>query len=248
MSNRKAKSLDPVRAKREQQNIGPVLDTSLGASWDSIVFPDRLLRRLLQDTIDFLLENPEELERFFAHFYDNSVSVEERNQHRDRFLKSPPKAQLGYARPSTEFPYWGITLTEENEEDSFVGDFVGMDPETKTEFDGALFTSMYSVYVYANHPDVCSYQYALAKSTVIGGRKWLMSQGLMEIQLSGGDLAPGEEYFPDAVYLRALRVKCKSLNSVPRILLTQKTRLGAIHNDDVVVNGVRGGVHALDPE
>lgn len=248
MSSRKAKDLDPVRARREQKNIGPVLDTSVGNAWDSIVFPDRLLQRLLQNSIDFLTENPAELERFFSHFYDDSISVEERKQYTDRFLKTPPRAQLGYARQSTEFPYWGIVLTDDNEEDSFVGDHVGVDTETFTEFDGALFTSTYSVYVYTNHPDVTSYQYALAKSIVLGGRKWLLSQGLMEIQLSGGDLGPEESLFPDAVYLRVLRMKCKAPNSVPRVLLAHKTKLGGIHNDDAIVDGVRGGVHALEPE
>lgn len=246
--NRKIKQLDPVLAQRERQNIGPVVSFSEGRAWDATVFPDRLLRRLFQNTIDFLTGNKSELERFFTHFFDPSISAEERNQFVERFLSHPPKAQLGYARSSTEFPYWGITLQEDNEEDSFLGDYEGVDGEELTEFHGALFNQVYTTYIYTNHPDVTSYQYVLAKAIVIGGKKWLLDQGLSEIQISGGELNPEDGYFPDAVYVRALRVRCKSNTSVPRVLLAQNTQLGSLHADDVEVGGLRGGVHALDPE
>lgn len=246
--SRKAKTLDPVLTRRESRNIGPVLDTTPGEAWDATVFPDRLIKRLLQNTIDFLAADRSEIERFFSHFFDDSITAEERNQFVDRFLSHTPKAQLGYARPSTEFPYWGITLNDESEEDSFLGDFEGVDLEEKVEYHGALFNSVYNVYIYTNHPDVTSYQFQLAKSIVIGGKKWLLSQGLQEIQLSGAELNPEFDLFPDAVYIRVLRIRCKANTSVPRILLAQNARLGSLHADDVVVDGIRGGIHALDPE
>lgn len=248
MSSRKTKTLDPKLASRERRNIGPVISFAQQHAEDAAVFPDRLLRRLFQNTIDFLASDQSELERFFSHFFDNSITVEERDQFVDRFLSNPPRAQLGYARTSTEFPYWGIVLQEETEEDSFIGDYEGLDTDDRVEFHGALFNSVYTTYIYAHHPDVCSYQFQLAKAIVIGGKKWLLGQGLVEIQLSGGELNPEDGYFPEAVYVRALRVRCKSNTSVPRVLLAQNTKLGSIHADDIVVEGLRGGVHALDPE
>jgi len=235
--------LDAVAASREKRNIGPVLDISLGAAWDATVFPDRLLRYLLQSTIDQLLENPDEMSRFFSHFFDSTISADERDQFINRFKIAPPKAQLGYMRAGAELPHWGIILADEQEEDNLLGDYAGQDDVDPIEYQAALFNAVYTVFIYAEHPDVCSYQYQLAKSIVFGGKKWLLSKGIQEVQLSGGELNPDEGFFPDAVYVRALRVRMKSTTSVPRVLLVKKPSLGSIFADDVVVDGRQGGVH-----
>ena len=247
VTNRKSK-----QALREARNIGPTYEQR-ATSTDSVLMVDRVLRGLLQNTIDQLIASPADLERFFSHFFDPTVGVKERQDFVTNFKRQPPKAILGYARSGVQTPVYAVVSESENESDSFLGDYVGQTtgaraPESQvdpaSEFTGALFEATYGIYTYAEHPDVASYLWHLSKAIVHGGKKFLLSCGVLEVSLSGAELAPDANYMPDNMFVRVLRVHTKQAFTAPRVLLVDpnRFRMVGIHVDDINIDGIQGGV------
>ena len=108
-----------------------------------------------------------------------------------------------------------------------------------------MFDSQHGCYIYAEHPDVCLYLYHFVKMIMLGGKDWLLSKGVTEMTISGGELMPNEEYLPENMFSRVVNVKTMAPFVVPRPALVdaRKAKVVGIYADDVVVDGVRGGVH-----
>lgn len=248
---RKAQPIDPTQAKREKRNIGPVLSREpADNAFPSLLLVERLLKRLLQDTIDHLKEDKEELTRFFSHFFDPTVEVKERDAFVEHFIRKPPKAQLGYARSAAKLPYYGIVMSDESESDSFVGDHVGEEEfPIPSAYTGAITEATYSIFIYAEHPDVTAYHYQFCKSVMHAGKELLLSCGLLDVSISGGELAPDENYMPENMYVRVCRVKTKQPFSAPRVLRIDpaRVRLSGLFAADVNVDGVQGGITVTAP-
>lgn len=242
---------------RLSRNIGPFSQEvpDRDRIFDAVTMPERLLRRLLADTIDKLKSNRSELERFFAHFFDASVSLEERTSFVDRFISHPPRVILGYARSGAVFPCFAIAMEGESEADNLVGDFIGQHDEESeerepSEFTGAMWEATYAVNVYAQHPDEVIYLYHFAKAIIYGGKPYLMSLGVSEVGLMGADLMPDENYMPADMFVRVLRVTMKVQTSQPQLLAARPghVRVSGVFASDVVVDGQRGGVKTFTPE
>lgn len=246
------------KARVQQRNIGGVLPDAAPAretQFEPMLLPERLIQELLQQTIDKLKEDEAELTRFFSHFFVPTAGEDEVTEFVAHFMRKPPKAMLGYARTSAQFPCFAIVMESENEEDAFSGDFAGQHDDTylgqdPSEFTGAFFEATYTVFVYAEHPDACAYLYQFAKSVVHAGKAFLMSCGIIDLTLSGGELAPDESYMPDNMFVRALRISAKVPMTVPHLLIARPTRIRitGLFGSDVVVDGQRGGVKAYAAE
>lgn len=241
-------------ARREKKNIGgTILQTDLppiDAASAAVVNVERLLLKLYRDEVARLAADREALQRFFRHIFKPLLEEGEDVAFATNFIAQPPHVVLGYARSSTDFPCFSIVLADENEEQNALGDFIGEGSEDNEEgadyeeIDGSLWASSYAVYVYAQHPDTCLYLYHFAKMVAMAGRRALASQGAMNVSLSGGELAPNEMYLPDHMFCRVLNVHCTAVQSVPRLTPgdARRARIVGLYRDDVVVDGVRGGV------
>lgn len=223
--------------------------------FDSVAMPERLLLRLIQDTVDYLKNDRSEVERFFSHFFDASVSSDELASFVTRFLARPPRTVLGYARTTASFPCFAIALEGESETETFVADFIGQhDDESEerepAEFTGAMWEATYGIFVYAQHPDEVIYLYHFVKAVVYGGKQRLMSLGVSEIGLSGADMMPDEAYMPSDMFVRVLRVTMKVQTSQPQLLAARpgRVRVSGVFGSDVVVDGLRGGVKTYAAE
>jgi len=182
MSSRKAKLA---------RNIGGALPEELpdvGTSRDSILMVERLLRSLLQSSIDKLKDPNDDtavadLNRFFTHFYGPTITDSEVADFVKNFQTQPPKAVVGYPRSTAQFPCFAIILESDQETQDFLGEYAGMTTLGEgnvdmQEYVGAFYSSVYGVYIYAEHPDVCAYLYQFAKSVIHGGKAYLFSCGL----------------------------------------------------------------------
>lgn len=208
---------------------------------------ERVLKGLLQTTVDDWLADQDDARRFFSWFFDNTTQG---NKDLDSFLgsfiKRPPQAQLGYARSGADLPVWAIVLSDEEETEAFLGDFIGEDG-VSNDYEGAFFEAVYTVFTYAEHPDMAQIYYQLSKAIVTAGRGFLLSCGALEISLSGGELAPDVNYMPENMFVRALRVRMKHPFSAPRVKPVNPARLRTfIYASDVVVEGMRGTVKVYD--
>lgn len=249
MADRKAKKNFGHTAVADQAPVfnGPVLTEARV----SVVMPERALYAVLSSEVERLLNDASELRRFFTHFFA-VIDDAERDDYIAHFQKHPPTVTLGYPRSGLDFPIITIVLTGEDEEQPAIGQYMGETLEDEdtplggsSEYVGALMRSTWSVFIYAQNPDACLYLYNLVKSVVIGATKFLEQAGLADITLSGEDLGPaGEEYLPENMFMRVLRVTAAHQVTVP-VLQTpdpRRAKLGGIFGSDVVVDGRPGAV------
>lgn len=257
-------------ANRKLRNLGGTFEETINPYFNgppsaetrtSIVFIERFILAILRSEIERLTADPgdrSEINRIFGHIFDPSATAEMRHKYVANFCKSPPQVVLGYPRVSAEFPCYSVTLDSDEEADpALLGKYAGATLEGEIpannedlEFEGAFFTQRYTVYVYAEHPDVCSYLYQLAKMILFGARSALEAAGGIDLHYGGGELRPDEGYIPENMFARYLTVTCTSMMTVPRVLtyrLQDQLRVTGIFAEDVVVEGVQGGVHGYVP-
>lgn len=244
------KPLDPIAAKREKRNIGPVLTIpgTDGPVTESITMVERFLLRLLRVTIDYLKDNPAETKRLFRHLFDATVNDEEIDQLIIEFNKNTPKVQQGYAREAAEFPLYAIVMLNEEEQDTPIGQYMGIDEDEHEEFIGSTFKSTFGIFCYSNNADYTGYLWHLAKAIVLGGIKLLLSNGVNEVSMSGGDLTPEDARMPPNLYVRVLNVITVQPTHVPRILTSFTTQLLGLHLSHLRIDGVLGGIKPYVPE
>lgn len=233
--------------KRLQRNIGGAYqtDVQLSTSESAILLVERVIKSLLSQTVDQMKGNKTELTRFFSHFFDPTSDTTERDEFVKRFMARPPTVRLGYARTSADFPCYAIVMESEDEQEAFLADHAGQDDDV--EFTGGFWDSVYAVYVYAEHPDECQMLYQVAKSIVHAGKGFLLACGVLDVSLTGAELAPDETYMPDNMFVRVLRVHAKAPMSVPHILASdpRKIRITGIFGSDIVVDGMVGAAVAV---
>jgi len=239
--------------RKDKKNIGDfeVSDENLSSKPQSVLLVERLIKNLLKTTIEDLQDDKAELTRFFSEFFDSTLSgAKERDQFVAAFQKSPPRSILGYARRGAELPVYATVMTEETEEEAFLGDHLSdeRDGSEASEETGAFFDATYTVFVYANNPDMCAILYQFGKAVIHAGKGFLFSCGVLSVQLSGGELAPDDQYMPENMFVRALRVKAKHPFAAPVLKSFDPTRLNVagIFASDVVVDGQRGGVKPIE--
>jgi len=215
----------------------------------NIVLVERVLLAILRTEIDRLKGDESELNRFFGHFFDPIAGEKERKGFVGNFQNQPPTVVLGYPRTTAEFPCFAIILESEEESDLMLADYVGQtlpgeDAREAAEFEGGIFEHTYGIYIYAENPDVCIYLYQFAKMVLYGAKEVLLAAGLVDPVFSGGELSPEEMYVPEHMYSRVLRVSAKAVMSIPKLLFPDpaRVRLAGLFMDDVVVDGLRGGV------
>ena len=246
---------DLTKKSRAKRQLGGELGIdrdvpSLDAAHASIVNVERLLLRLLRSEVERLSRDEKLLRYYFGVVFDDTLGEKERNAYVENFMRQPPSVVLGYPRSSVTFPVIAIVLAEESEAQNTVGDFLGEtlgedDDPVYADFVGGMFDSQHGCYIYAEHPDVCLYLYHFVKMIMLGGKDWLLSKGVTEMTISGGELMPNEEYLPENMFSRVVNVKTMAPFVVPRPALVdaRKAKVVGIYADDVVVDGVRGGVH-----
>lgn len=247
---------DLVRKQRGKRQLGGAggVDRAvpgLDAARTSIVNVERYLLRLLRSEVERLAGDEDLLRYYFESVFDPTLPVRERNEYVANFMRQPPAVTIGYPRASATFPVIAIILSEESETQNTIGDFLGETLGDDTDdpyadYVGAVFEAQHGCYVYAEHPDVCLYLYHFVKMILLGGKDWLLSQGVIEASISGGELSPQEGYLPENIFLRTVNVRTVAPFAVPRPALAdaRKARVVGLYRDDVVVDGVRGGVHS----
>lgn len=245
MAERRTKVLTGKREVRENRNIGPVIYEQEVGAQDAILLVERLLKNLLQTTTNWLKDDEDACRRFFSHFFDSTVTEEEREEFVTNFTTKPPKTILGYARSAAQYPCFSIVTESEEESENVLGDYLGLDPDdAPVEYTGSIDDATYAIYVYSGHPEVTLYLYQYGKAVAHAGKKLLLSQGVLEARISGGELGPEEVYLPDNTFVRVIRVHTKQTFSVPRILLTDPIlqRITGLYVNDINVDGIQGGV------
>ena len=253
--DRLLKNLGGAFAAKDTRRTGDYYEgaPTLAQHRTSIVLSERVIKSLLQEEVERLTDDPELLREFFMLFFDPAAADGEVDTYVANFLKQPPKVVLGYPRDLAQVPLFSIILTSDDEstEGQSIGRYVGrsLDDENVSEtldYEGGYFDQVNSVYIYAQHPDVCLYMYHFAKLTLYGARDRLVEAGIIEPTYSGGEVSPDEmPYLPENIFTRQLSVSYKTMVTVPKRLpyrRADRLSVTGLFREDTVVNGRRGSV------
>jgi len=223
----------------------------------SIGMPERLIATVLRGEIERLRTDERERLRFFTHLFGPSVADGEVAQFVADYARNPPEVHLGFPRVGGTWPSMSIALSSDEEAEVPLGQFVGETLQDELapggedqEYEGGLFSQVLSIYILSGHPDQCAYLYRLAKMILFGARAALTGAGLIEPSFGGGELNPEEMVLPENAFARVLTVRCKVMETVPRVLSYRdgrKLRVTGLFREDVVVDGLRGGVEPYTP-
>ena len=175
--------------------------------------------------------------------------------------ETPPNIIHHYAREGDNVPLWAIVLMEENESTRFIGNDLGIigeqqlvgegedafdpdDPAAGDDAQGSIYSARYGVLTYTEHPDVTRYYYELAKFLFTHARPALMGvSGIIDLQFSGGDLAPDPRYIPAHLFVRQFVLETQRLECVAvPVVEGRATKLAGAHVDDGVSSTNKGGV------
>lgn len=240
------------------ETIEPFFEApTLAQARTSGVMVERVLYAVLKTELERLSApaNVDDLRRVFRHVFDPLAGDAEREEYVTHLRSRPPTVVLGYPRTTAQPPIVAITLGEEEEEDSSasLGDFIGEslpgEAGEATEYLGVHFRQTFHVYCFSDHPVVAAYLYHVVKLILLGAKKFLIQAGVVDPRLSGGELAPDEDFTPEDWFSRVVRVTCFSLNSVPVLTLDPaRYRITGVHMHDVSVDGVQGGVTPVGSE
>ncbi len=256
MSRKDPRNFGTELSEEKSPPNAPTLDHQVAAGRFSVVMPERVILFLLRQESARLAkaENEADLRRFFEHFFDPMISTAERESYVHNFQREPPHVRLGYPRTGAKFPAMCVIMERDTMDQEALGKYLGQtqpgDPlEEAEEYTGSMFEQTYGIYIYAQHPDVCLYHYHLAKAILLGSHITLQQCGIIDPQFDGNEMMPQDEYLPENMFVRRLGVTLKTLHTVPVILSPDplNVRVTGIWADDIVVSGIRGGVHPIDP-
>lgn len=212
------------------------------------VMVERLLRAFIRYELDYLVqpENRETLRRLMSTQFDPIVGTKEREEFIVNLVRNPPLVELGYWRPGVELPLISVVIAEEAETQLFLDGFLGETLEDEqgqaADYSGSIWSVTCLVEVWAQHVDVVSYLYHLVKAILVGGRKVLMQFGFQTPEFGGQDLRPAPEFLPELIYVRGIRATGQAVMAVPNYKRDPARFRTTIYREDVVVDGVRGGV------
>lgn len=201
---------------------------------------ERVLFRVIQEGIDLLVAKPDALRTLIdvpgweAPEVDALLSLWSDAEKR-------PQVVHGYARIGGRFPSYNIVLSGEGQDQQYIGQSLGFEDhldEAKALVDRvekALGRQVkcgverwkfdYSIFVYAEHPEVCLSCYNVLRSIFIGSQKKLLEEGAeMPAEtpaFSGMDLAPDPRYQPENLFARQFNVSVYG-----HILFTREMGLG----------------------
>lgn len=170
------------------------------------MIPERPILTLLNLGVDAITADTALLDDILS----GSLEAAELAKAKTLFGTNPPRVIQGFPRAGATLPCYALTLAS----DAILQDYIGqgeealydlLDPDERA---GVKFkrriTGVFTIFVYAEHPDVCGWLYRVLRRVVNLGTRWLEARGLADPVVTGADLAPDPRYTPENVYVRRL--------------------------------------------
>lgn len=239
--------------KKYAESITPQFDgPPLAAARTGIAGLEIMLYQLLKYELDQLTTNADKRNRYLRHIFDPVAGSDYRKMAEDIIANKGVSTIVGYARQGVDLPCVAIILGDERTSTQLLADFVGETLEGEkgdtADYVGTFWDHAFPLWIYAEHPIVTVVIYQIVKMILLGANHVLEEGGLLEMTLSGTELGPNSEYVPENVFARVLQVNGKSVFTVPEFTRDPAGYRLSVHSDDVIVDGIRGGVHGVPPE
>jgi hypothetical protein len=179
----------------------------------SIAGCQRVVFHVLKSGFEALAESPDSVDRTFHLF-----RKEEREKVKTILGKIPINIIHGYPTMGADLPIISITTAGERSDERFLSDSMALESlDSFQEFDPAGFGGLevtgtrvrttLNLLIYADHPDVLQYYYALTWVLLHAARKLFLKMGIDPGDVSGADLVPDPTLLPEFVYGRRITVE-----------------------------------------
>lgn len=211
------------------------------------LLPERVIYRLLRLGVDAITEDlgislPGEtvIDDILRQLEDDA----EKAKARAYWAEHPPDVVQNYPRMGINtFPLYAVTLTSESDEKDYIG--VG-EHDTLDDNDvkiGRQFSQWtagkFTIYVYAEHPDICAWYYRILRRIVLAGFPYMVKHGLDKPTLDGSDLVPDPRYTPDNMFVRRLTVRTEydeTWTANDRLWLAINAGVGPLESEEFITD------------
>ena len=162
--------------------------------------------------------------------------------------------------PNVQFPCWAIVLMNEGEiSPRFIGDEVDDFQDENGLVTGSglgsFWKATYSIYTYAQLPDLCIAYYELCRFFLTRGRDFLKDSttgaDAVDTSFSGADMAPDPRYHPENMFVRRFTVELTQCRTVENAVQEGRgTKISGVHvapNPESQITGVNPKVTVIDP-
>ena len=124
----------------------------------------------------------------------------------------PPTVVQSFARfGDTPFPIIALTLSGDDTSQDFLGQgdmaLLDVDDFTIGSQFRSLDTATFTIFIYAEHPDVVVWYYKIVKRILKMGFLRMVTNGLHDPMLDGADVQPDPRYIPENVFIRRITLK-----------------------------------------
>lgn len=166
------------------------------------------LKSCLAARLNWMKENPEQIPKIFGVLGKRS-SLKNLQEY---IKKTDFKILTGFPKDPSYMPCYVITLAGESEVSAGLGDCIDEDieeyedDEVAFEIDTVYMKANYRLEVWSDNSDLAVYMYILAKWAMLVSRHDMLQNGLITPEVSGGDLEPAPDYFPQFVYRKAVMI------------------------------------------
>jgi len=230
---------------------------------------ERQIFTILKDGIDWFKADPRRIETFFVR--EHGLTAAEAANVRTYFEYNPaageqggpPNVIHGYPRQVGPFPCYAILLDSDATKQRYLGDEAGTDTgygddawEGEENLDGEPSTTMIhmvedriSIHVCVeNIPDVCLYYYHLLRWILLDSQADFHAEGFSNVQFSGRDLMPQEQYLPEHIWMRVISIQAEH-DETAWEPMGRGTRVdGAFIGDGVTSDGVAKSITPYQEE
>lgn len=230
----------------------------LAAARTGVTSIEVMIYEILAHELESLSTDEAKRTAYLAHLFDAVAGKSMREMISKSLSTKQPQVVYGYPRLGAETPCVAIILEEEHEAQQVLGSYLGETlPEERTsdgkepdpaEYVGGFWEHTYALLVYTEHPQITAGLYQVVKAILVAADHVLELGGFQNPSFSGGELGPEQEYIPENVFCRVLKVQGRTVFAVPEYGRDPERYRVTVHRSDLIVDGVRGGVGVFTPE
>lgn len=225
---------------------------------------ERLLHNVLDTGLAYFTADPDRLETYLQN--EQGMSAADTAKIRAYFEMSPedgeaggpPNVIHGYPRSTGPFPCWALLLMADTSKQRMLGDDAGTmdDLDDEVDLDGVAAIPLVRLADYTIAidvcvpylPDICEAYYHLLRHIIFKSVQTLQGSPnyLQNVEFSGGDLAPQQQYLPEYIWIRRLTVTF-FVEEAAWESKTVPTSIGGAYSD-TETTGVTGGITTYEAE
>lgn len=196
------------------------------------------IKRILVNGMDDIRADIDKLAEIFDYSeLEDAFDSEDLEGFKNYIRSNKIAVRLSYPKGTTPLPCFSVTLGAMEEITKFQGDVIGREPITidsknyRQTNKGAYYRKTYKIMPWAKQSsELTILLFYLAHYLLFMNKGYLNRIGVEDVNFSGFDIEPAEQFYPEFVYTRPLMLMCQ----VPTIFEASREQLKTINSYDTV--------------